>query len=160
MRWLLHTRNRIPREKSNEGREKGDIVVVITANIMTTELVSLACITAKRAGCTIRLLSLIEVPRSLPLQARLTKEGELSEQLLVEALAITKASGCKATPVILQARDSASAIVEEVKESAASLLLLGVRRNLKNARTLDEKVLFIMKHAPCRIWLIQDIFSS
>src|SRR5260221_4253975 len=74
----------------------GDIAVIVEGKKLDNELVRLACLMAKRAKRKVHLVHIIEVPRTLPLKATLTKESEYADKLLTEAMAIADEAGCEA----------------------------------------------------------------
>src|SRR5437763_13465927 len=103
----------------------GDIAVIVDGKKLDNELVRLACLMAKRARRRVHLVHVIEVPRTLPLKAVLTKESEYADKLLTEALAIAEEAGCDAVAEVVQAREAGSAIVEEARDQNCALILLG-----------------------------------
>src|SRR6202171_6639789 len=74
----------------------GDIAGIVDGKKLDKELVRLACFMAKRGKRKIHLVHIIEVPRTLPLKATLTKESENADKLLTEALMIAEDAGCEA----------------------------------------------------------------
>ena len=135
----------------------GDITVLVDENDLAQELVRLACLIAKRARCEVRLLHIIQVPRTLPLTATRTAASELADRIITQAQSVAAQTGCAARAEIVQARDAATAIVEEVREQPCALLLIGLVRNRRRGSDqLSELVPYILGHAPCRVWLIQE----
>jgi len=58
---------------------------------------------------------------------------------------------------IVQARDAASAIVEEVREQSCTLLLIGlVRSRHRGLDQLGKLVPYILSHTRHGAWLIQE----
>src|SRR2546422_9222803 len=115
----------------------GDIAVIVDGKKLDNELVRLACLMAKRAKRKVHLVHIIEVPRTLPLKATLTKESEYADKLLHEAMAIAEDAGCDAVAEVVQARDAGPAIVDEAKDHACALIMLGLVRDTHNARNAD-----------------------
>jgi len=135
----------------------GDIAVVVEGKKLDIELVRLACLMAKKAKRKVHLVHVIEVPRTLPLKAVLTKESELADKLLNEAMAIADEAGCDAVAEVVQARDAGTAIVDEAKDHSCALILLGLVRDTKKAYTeLSKTVSYVLANAPCRVWVVQD----
>jgi len=138
----------------------GDIAVIVDGKRLDKELVRLACMMARRAKCKVHLVHIIEVPRTLALGANLKKESEQADQLLTEAMSIAEDSGCEAVAEVVQARDAGQAIVEEAKDHACALIMLGlVRDKHKVNGTRDDLgriVPYVLNHAPCRVWVVQD----
>lgn len=138
----------------------GDIAVVVDGKKLDNELVRLACIMAKRARRKVHLVHIIEVPRTLPLKATLTKESENADKLLNEAMAIADEAGCEAVAEVVQTRDAGPAIVDEAKDHRCALILIGLVRNAQkghgSGNDLGRTVPFVLANAPCRVWVVQD----
>src|SRR5438105_15816035 len=138
----------------------GDIAVVVEGKKLDNELVRLACLMAKKAKRKVHLVHIIEVPRTLPLKAVLTKESEYADKLLTEALAIAEEAGCEAVAEVVQARDAGPAIVDEAKDHACALIMLGLVRDTHKGHTkgnyLGKTIPYVLANAPCRVWLVQD----
>jgi nucleotide-binding universal stress UspA family protein len=139
----------------------GDIAVIVDGNTLDHELVHLVCLIAKRAKRKVHLVHIIEVPRTLPLKATLTKESENADKLLNEALALVDEAGCEAVAEVVQTRDAGSAIVDEAKDQSCALLMLGLVRNLRKGGQgigsyPGKTISYVLAHAPCRVWLVWD----
>ena len=135
----------------------GDIAVVIEGKKLDNELVRLACLMAKKARRKVHLVHVIEVPRTLPLKAVLTKESENADKILTEALAIAEESGCEAVAEVVQAREAGSAIVDEARDHNCALILLGLVRDTHKVHTdLGKTVPYVLTNAPCRVWVVLD----
>lgn len=138
----------------------GDIAVIVDGKKLDNELVRLACMMAKRAKRRVHLVHIIEVPRTLALGASLTRESEHADQLLTEAMTIAEDAGCEAVAEVVQARDAGQAIVEEAKDHACALIMLGLVRDKSKVNDvrddLGKTVPYVLNHAPCRVWVVQD----
>jgi K+-sensing histidine kinase KdpD len=157
---------RKPREETETSKgspfvgSTGDIAVIVDGKKLDNELVRLACMMAKKAKRKVHLVHIIEVPRTLALGANLTKESEHADHLLTEAMAIAEDAGCEAVAEVVQARDAGQAIVEEARDHACALIMLGLVRDkqkINGARDdLGRTVPYVLNHAPCRVWVVQD----
>jgi K+-sensing histidine kinase KdpD len=138
----------------------GDIAVIVDGKRLDKELVRLACFMAKRGKRKIHLVHIIEVPRTLPLKATLTKESENADRLLTEAMGIADEQGCDAIAEVVQTRDAGPAIVDEAKDHSCALILLGLVRNANkgtgSGNDLGKTIPFVLANAPCRVWVVQD----
>jgi len=143
-------------EKAVAGiRLTGAIDVIMSGKQLDSELVQLACLLAKKAKCTIHLIYIIEVPRTLPIRASLKQGVQKAETFLAEALSI-------ATAEVVQVRDAAPAIIDEARDDHCALIMLG------QGRTTDHRVPddvgtvipYVLTHAPCRVWVIQDLQAA
>src|SRR6266581_1029811 len=135
----------------------GDIAVIVDGKKLDNELVRLACLMAKRAKRKVHLVHIIEVPRTLPLKASLTKESEDADKLLTDAMEIAEEAGCEAVAEVVQTRDAGPAIVDEAKDHACALIMLGLVRDTHKAHSeLGKTVPYVLLNAPCRVWVVQD----
>ncbi len=135
----------------------GDIAVIVDGKKLDNELVRLACLMAKKAKRRVHLVHVIEVPRTLPLKAVLTKESEEADKLLTEALAIAEEAGCDAVAEVVQARDAGPAIVDEARDHNCALIMLGLVRDPHKVRNdLGKTVPYVLSNALCRVWVVQD----
>lgn len=138
----------------------GDIAVIVEGKKLDHELVRLACMMAKRVKRKVHLVHIIEVPRTLALGANLKKESDLADRLLTEAMGIAEEAGCEAVAEVVQARDAGQAIVEEARDHACALIMLGLVRDKNKVNgtrdDLGKTVPFVLNHAPCRVWVVQD----
>ena len=90
-------------------------------------LVAAARLAAER-GATVAIVHVIEVPLSLPLDARLPEEEDEAEALLDDAQALVESYGVRAVTRLLRARRAGPAIVEEARRRNAELVVLGAPR--------------------------------
>src|SRR5438034_9769779 len=81
--WRSKVKDATDTSKSAPGvGATGDIAVFVEGKELDNELVRLACLMAKKAKRKVHLVHIIEVPRTLPLKAVLTKESEHADKLL------------------------------------------------------------------------------
>ena len=156
--WRSRAKDETEISKSAPGvGATGDIAVVVEDNKLDNELVRLACLMAKKAKRKVHLVYIIEVPRTLPLKAVLTKESEHADKLLTDALTIADDAGCEAVAEVVQARDAGPAIVDEAKDHACALILLGLVRDPHKIHSdLGKTIPYVLTNAPCRVWVVED----
>lgn len=129
------------------------ILVPIKGNPTDVEVLELACQIAERAKSQVYAIHVIEVKRTLPLDAELQDEAERGEDLLNHAEQIGERLGITIHTDLLQARDVGSAIVDEVLERGIDLVLVGISlRKRYGELDLGTTLPYILKHAPCRVW--------
>jgi nucleotide-binding universal stress UspA family protein len=95
----------------------------------------------------------MEVPLSLPLDARLDMEEDAAEALLDDAQALVESYGVRAVTRLLRARKAGPAIVEEARRRDAELVLLGApRQTVAGRRALfGGTVDYVLRESPCRV---------
>jgi basic amino acid/polyamine antiporter, APA family len=128
------------------------IVPVVRTGESEEALVAAARLAAER-GATVAVINVIEVPLSLPLDARLHDEEDLAETLLDDAQALVESYGVRAVTRLLRARRAGPAIVEEARRRHAELVVLGApRRAVAGRRRLFGKTVdYILRESPCRV---------
>src|SRR4051812_28812859 len=91
-------------------------------------LVAAARLAAER-GATVAVVHVLEIPLSLPLDARLPAESDAAEELLDDAQALVESYGVRAVTRLLRARRAGPAIVDEARRRVAELVILGAPRH-------------------------------
>ena len=150
-------------EQTVAGVENGGAIeVIVSSRQLERELVPLACLIAKQAKCRIYLTSIIEVPRAMPLALPRMREAQEAETLLVEALDMAEKAGCDAVAEVVQARDAATAIIDEARDHGCGLLLLagGLNNDHRMPHDLGKIVPYVLTHAPCRVWVVQERLAA
>ncbi len=159
--WRAKTRDEADTLKTApEVGATGDIAVIVDGKKLDNELVRLACFMARKAKRKVHIVHIIEVPRTLPLHANIrTKETEAADKLLQAAMTIAGETGCDAVAEVVEARDAGAAIVDEARDHDCALIMLGMVRDTENKKVSNDfgkTVLYVLNHAPCRVWIVQD----
>ncbi|HJT59015.1 MAG TPA: universal stress protein [Ktedonobacteraceae bacterium] len=94
----------------------------------------------------------------MPLTTYLKQEAQQAETFLDEALILAEKAGCNAAIEVVQVRDAASGIVDEARDQHCELIMLGQGPNTDHRMhgDLGKVVSYVLTHAPCRVWVIQD----
>jgi nucleotide-binding universal stress UspA family protein len=133
------------------------ILVPITNAPASLEAVSIACVLGRAKKSTIYVVHVIEVLRSLPLNAEMDREARRGEQLLRRAEQIASAAGCHVTGELLQAREAGQAIVDEARERRADSVIMGVGyKRVIGEFDVGRTAEFVLKHAPCEVWIVRQ----
>lgn len=133
------------------------ILVPVTASASSMEAVLIASTLAKSRRGKVLLVHVIEVTRSLPLNAELESDARRGEQVLRKAEAIATQAGAEAIPTLVQAREAGAAIVEEAHDSGVDAIILGIPfgeegRAFRIGRTAD----FVLNNATCEVWVVRQ----
>jgi K+-sensing histidine kinase KdpD len=159
--WIRRTRDKgtVALRTAVLGDElDGDIAVIVSGNALDTHLVSLGAHLAKGTRRKLSLISVLEVPRTLPLHAVPSQEMERVYNLLSGSMDIAHRIGSETVRFLVQARDAVTAIVDEAKDHHWALLLVGLIRDHKTSHSaLDPAITTLLLNAPCRVWLVQGI---
>jgi nucleotide-binding universal stress UspA family protein len=133
------------------------ILVPINGNPTDDEMVALACGVSKRTKAEVHVVYIIEVKRTMPLDADLPPEAERGEMALEQAEKIAESWEVKLQADLLQARDVAPTIVDEARERGADLILLGITYKKRFGEfDLGQTTPYVLKHAPCRVWICRQ----
>jgi nucleotide-binding universal stress UspA family protein len=151
-----------------------NILVPVDGSDASMEAVSLASMMAKRNKGRVYVVYVVEVHRSLPLDANLTPEAAKGEDILDRAEQRADEVDFEVTGELLQARDAAHAIVDEAIERAVDGIIVGVgyKRTLAEGGglawprggkpaplpgefRLGKVTQYVLENAPCEVWLIR-----
>jgi nucleotide-binding universal stress UspA family protein len=116
-----------------------------------------ACQTARKTKASVSAVYVIEVPRSLPLEADLVAEGQRGEEVLEHAESIAAEHDIRLDGDLLQARQAGHVIIDEAIERDADAIVIGLPYHRPYGRfelgTLAE---YVLEHAPGFVWLIRS----
>jgi nucleotide-binding universal stress UspA family protein len=150
--------------------------VPVDGSEASVEAVALACATAKRNKGRVYVVYVIEVPRSLPLDADLSPEVVKGEEVLVLAELRAEAEDFQVKGELLQARDAGHAIVDEAIERGVDGIILAVAAPKRPAGEggfawprggkpspsrppgefrLGHIAQYVLENAPCQVWLLR-----
>jgi basic amino acid/polyamine antiporter, APA family len=135
--------------------EYRNVLVPVVHRRESEEAVDLACRLATERGATIAVVTVLEVPLELPLDAQLPEELEhRAHDLLDEARAIGDAYGVDVVVRLIRDRRAGRAIVDEADRRNSEIIVMGApRRDVRrrSGRIFGDTVDFVLKHAPCRV---------
>jgi len=99
----------------------------------------------------------IEVARSLPLNAEMELEAHLGEHLLRRAEDMAKRGEFTLERELLQSRLAGEAIVDEANARHASAIVLGIPRRLAHDQgSLGATTEYVLKHARSRVIVVRE----
>jgi nucleotide-binding universal stress UspA family protein len=88
-------------------------LVPIAGQAVDEDIVKSACVIARRSKGKIYIVHVIQVSRTLPLDAEIETETKAGEKILASAEKIADVMDCDAETELLQAREVGPAIVDE-----------------------------------------------
>lgn len=133
------------------------ILVPVTNSPASLEAVSVACVLGKQRKSKVFAVHVIEVLRSLPLNAEMDADARRGEQLLRKAEDIASAIGYHVEGELLQAREAGQAIVDEARDRKADTVVLGISSKrivggFETGRTTD----FVLRHATGEVIIVRQ----
>jgi nucleotide-binding universal stress UspA family protein len=133
------------------------ILVPIKGHATDGEVLELACETARASKAQVFVIHVIEVKRTLPLDAELQDEAERGEELLNQAEQVAEGLGLTIHTDLLQARDVGPAIVDEILERSIDLVVMGISYKKRFGEfDVGLTLPYVLKHAPCRVWVCRQ----
>lgn len=136
------------------------ILVAVNGKDADVEAVKLACDLAKKSKAKVYVVYVIEVNRSLPLDAVIEPEIERAEKVLASAEEIASERGYEIETDLIQAREVGPAIVDEAMEKDVDLILMGVTYKKRfGTFSLGRVIPYVLEEAPCRVLLCREPVS-
>jgi len=136
------------------------ILVAASGKDADVEAVKLACDLAKKSKAKIYVVYVIEVKRSLPLDAVIEPEIEKAEKVLTRAEEIASERDYEIETDLIQAREVGPAIVDEAVEREADLVLMGFSYKKRfGVFSLGRVIPYVLEEAPCRVLLCREPMS-
>lgn len=146
--WMLHPPTsfvqKLAREAASElERMVGSIIVVFSADILSTHMMALAAKLARGERSELLAIYVIEVPYSLPPNAEMVLEERAALDALGAAESIAIGSGVSLRTEIIKSRSTKQAVLDLAKRERANLIILGSFREGKYTgaplgRTIEE----------------------
>ncbi len=122
-----------------------------------SEAISLACNIAKRDKGVVFAIYVIEVKRTLPLDAENDEEVAHGEQVLEATETYAAKADYRIETELLQAREVGPAIVDEAADRKADLIILGAPYQHRYGQYhLGRTIPYVLEHAGCRVWVIRE----
>src|SRR5262245_35304030 len=141
----------------------GRLLVPLDGRRESFDALQFACRLAADDHAKIVVVAVIEVPASLPLDARFDDVEESARRLLDRAGATGDAYGVKVVPRLVRARDFGAAIVAEATADRSEIIVIGAPRAelaVSPRRAAPDPVLRVLKGAPCRVMVVTAPVSA
>ncbi len=136
------------------------ILVPINGNPEDDVALSLACLIGKRNKAKVTVVYVVEVKRSLPVDAEMPDESEQGQRLLDQAEERTRELDTSVDLDLLMARAAGPAIVDEAVALHVDLIVMGLPYHAKfGAYQLGATSNYVLSHAACRVWLVRDRYE-
>ncbi len=136
-------------------------LVPVTSSPASLEALNVACMLAKPKKGRIYAVHVIEVLRSLPLNAEMDEEARRGEQLLRKAEEVAAANDYHITGELLQAREAGQAIVDESRERGVDAIVLGIGyKRLIGSFQVGRTADYVLKNASCQVWVVRQAVGA
>jgi len=130
------------------------ILVPVIGRGADDEAVRLACRLARKDKGKIRVVYVITIERTLPLNAEIEPEVVKAEEILDRAETTAEEENYEVEAVLLQSREAGPSIVDEAVANEVDLILMGVEYKRRFGQfNLGNVIPYVLKNAPCRVIL-------
>jgi nucleotide-binding universal stress UspA family protein len=132
------------------------ILVAVSGNTSDEDAINLACLLAKKPRAEVYVVYIIEVKRSLPIDAIISLDLDKAEQILNRAEDIAAENDYEIKTDVLQAREAGVAIVDSAVEKDIDLILMGLDYKKRFGMfNLGDAIPYVLEEAPCRVLLLR-----
>ena len=132
-----------------------NILVALSGNSLDGDLVRMACFMAKPSKGRVFVVHVLEVPRTLPLDAQM--DSQEVDIILDQAVEAAEAVNGDVETEVVQARDAGPGIVDEAHDRDCSLIIMGLAPRHRFGRfDMGHTVPYVLEHAKCRVFLIRE----
>ena len=134
------------------------VLVAVTGDELDHELMGLACAVAEQKHAeVVHLIFGIEVPRTKPVDEEMPRERAKADDALDKAEADAGQCRIAIDKEYIQSRNVGQSLVDAAATHDCALLIMGVPYNApgEGQFELTETVDYVLKNAPCRVWVIR-----
>ena len=133
------------------------VLVPVNGSRADEEAIRMSCILAKKVGGKICVVYVIEVDRSLPLDAEVQSDIERAAEVLDRAERIAEENDCNVETDLLQTREIGPAVVDEAIERGVDLITIGLSYPKKYGEfSLGDAIPYVLKDAPCWVLICRE----
>ena len=133
------------------------VLVAVGGDRSDDQAVRLACQLLNPQKGSLYIVYVIEVERSLPIDAEIAPATAGGEEVLKEMEALTKPYKFETTAELLQSRRIGLAVVQEALDKQVDAIVLGVPyKEVYGSFSLGDTAPYVLKNAPCRVILSRD----
>jgi nucleotide-binding universal stress UspA family protein len=153
--WMLHVPRAIPQAAAKARRAVGaikKILVPTSGTIYSERGIELACRLGEEQKAEIYLINVIEVPRTLPLDAPLLEAEIKAGDVIKRGEEIVTLRGLPVKAQVKRGRVAGEEIIRTAKESESDLIVMGIRSEIRMAQEILGRTSdLILRRAPCEV---------
>jgi len=155
--WMFHVPRAIPLAAAKARRAVGAIKKILVPTSGTTYSergIELACRLGEEQKAEIYLVNVLEVPRTLPLEAPLPDAEAKAEDIVKRGEEIVSLRGLPVRGEVKRGRVAGEEIIRAAKDWEADLIVMGIRSQVTMAQDiLGRDSGLILRRAPCEVIL-------
>jgi nucleotide-binding universal stress UspA family protein len=138
-----------------------NVLLAVSGSPFDSHLVELACNVTQKTKSKLYVVHVLEVPRSLPLDASMAEESKRADAILTHVEDAAGKLKCQLESEIIQARDVAQTLVDEAADRQVGLLIMGMQRREKYGKFyLGTTIPAVLASARCRVWVIREALED
>jgi nucleotide-binding universal stress UspA family protein len=153
--WMFHVPRVIPLAAAKARRAVGAIkkIMVPTSGTLYSERgIELACRLGEEQKAEIYLVNVIEVPRTLPLEAPMPEAETRAEEVIKRGEEIVTLRGLPVKGEVKRGRVAGEEIIRAAKDWEADLIVMGIRSEIRMAQEiLGRSSDLVLRRAPCEV---------
>ena len=157
MWWMLHVPRAIPQAAAKARRAVGAIkkILVPTSGTLYSERgIELACRLGEEQKAEIYLVTVLEVPRTLPLEAPMPEAEANAKDIIKRGEEIVSLRGLVGKGEVKRGRVAGEEIIRAAKDWEADLIVMGIRSEIRMAQEILGRTSDLVLHrAPCEVIL-------
>src|SRR5512136_2563287 len=155
LRWMFHVPRAIPQAAAKARRAVGAIKKILVPTSGTTYSergIELACRLGEEQKAEIYLVNVIEVPRTLPLEAPMPETEAKAEDIIKRGEEIISLRGLHGIGEIQRGRVAGEEIIRIAKDCEADLIVMGIRSEIRMAQEILGRTSdLVLRRAPCEV---------
>ena len=133
------------------------VLILVNGTSTDNDVVKIACNMTVKAHGEVYAIYVIELKRTLPLEAEVEPEIQKGENVLDHAERLAEEHNRDIETFLLQARDKGPAIVEEAMEREVDLIIVGLNYEKPHGEfSMGDMVPYLLKWAPCRVLIYRE----
>ena len=160
--WMLHVPKAIPLAAAKARRAVGAIkriLVPTSGTDYSSRGIELACRLGEEQKAEIYLVTVIEVPRTLPMEAPMPVAEAKAQEVIKQGETIVTLRGLPAKAEVRRGRVAGEEIIRAAKDWEADLIVMGIRSQIRMAQEILGRTSdLVLRRAPCEV--ILDKFST
>jgi nucleotide-binding universal stress UspA family protein len=152
--WMLRVPRHIPAAAAKARRSVGAIKKILVPTIgapYSERGVELACRLGQEQKAQIILTYVIEVPRTLPLNAPIPDAENNAKTALQRAQEIVSLRGLDCVVSIDRARVAGEEIIRSSKENDVDVIVIGLKPKLSGTTVIGQTAEILLRKAPCEV---------
>ena len=132
------------------------VLVPLVGSAMDESALKVAGEVARESSGRVHVLYIIEVPRAVPLDDPMREQVLNGERVLKDVEDHWPHKKTSVVTELLQARQAGPAIVTEVVERGADLVIMGIDHERRYGDySLGSATAYVLQHVPSRLWILR-----